>query len=362
MSVGDGAVHKAAPPERALLVRLSSIGDVVHTLPAYMALRRSWPSTLLGWAVEPAAAALVQRLPGPLTVHVLDIPRWRRRPLRANTMAEVKASVAALRGAGYELALDFQGLVKSAIVARLTGAPAMGFHRENLREPLAARLYASSAPAVATSEHVIRRGLALAAAAGAQAETVEFPELTDDADLAYVERQLAALRLRRFAVMHATANWSSKAWPEHRWVETARALSHRSGLPVLWIWGPRERHKTLAMAHGAGLDSRLSFPTTLTQLAALLRRADLFIGGDSAPLHLAVAAGTPVIGLFGPTDPGRNGPLAKEDVAIVRHLPCSFCYRRRCPIGTRQCMEELAPEAVVEAACRRLETGLARTE
>ena len=350
-----------APPASALIVRLSSIGDVVHTLPAYMALHEAWPAARLGWAVEPVAAALVRRLPGSPTVHELDTQRWRRRWWRSATRRELGGALAALRAPGYEVALDFQGLIKSAIVARLSGAEVLGLAPADLREPLARRWYDRAAPPTDPDAHVVFRGLGLAAAAGAAtAAAPRFPRLFDDEDEARVGAALRRRDLGRFAVVHAAANWPSKRWPPARLATVAAGLYRRAGLPVLWIWGPGEEPEARRLALVAGEGSAVSFPTTLPELAALLSRAALFVGGDSAPLHLAVAQQTPTVGIFGPTSPQRLGPLRDTDPVAVSRQPCSFCHQRRCPLGTRACLESLPAEAVLEAALRRLETPAGR--
>ena len=343
--------------ERALVVRLSSIGDVIHTMPAFMALRRAAPSALLGWAVEPAAAPLVQRLPGPLRVHVLDTHRWRRRWWRPSVAREVKAGIADLREERYELALDFQGLVKSALVGHLSRAHLIGYAKRDLRESLASRWYERTAPEFPPGRHVIWRGMELAKVAGVAADELEFPKLSDSRDEEYVDQELRKMGIARFAVVHAGSNWSSKNWSPLRFAAFGRAFVRRSGLPLIWVWGPGERDRADVLARSVGLGSHAAFPTSLTQLAALLQRADLFVGGDSAPLHLAVACGTPITGIFGPTDPLRNGPLREEDQSVLHQLPCSFCFQRQCPVGTSECLEGLTVDSVVAAALERLATA-----
>lgn len=350
-----------AAPRRALIVRMSSIGDVIHTLPAYLALRRAWPSTLLGWAVEPAAAPLVQRLPGPLMVHVLDTHRWRRHWWSPPNLRSVREAIGYLRSRRYDVAIDFQGLVKSAVVARLSGAPVLGLEATEAREPLAARLYQRTV-SVDEDAHVVHRGLALAAAAGAGVaddESPAFPALVTPEDRDRVRDGLAGLDgidwpAAPLVVVHSAHNWDSKRWPAERWGELGRRLHAETRLPLLWIWGPGERQRTREIVRDAGPGNHLAPTTSLTELAALLESARLFVGGDSAPLHLAVAVGTPCVGIFGPTDPRRTGPLDPVDRAVHRTLPCSFCHRRGCPLGTRECLEELAADPVVEAALGRL--------
>lgn len=346
-------------PRRALVVRLSSIGDVVHTLPAWSALRRSWPGAELGWAVEPAAAELLADLPEPPRLHVLPLGRWRRRPWAPQAWRRARSALAELRRQRYEVAIDFQGLIKSALVARASGAVVHGYGAPDARERWATRLYHETAPQ-APPGHVIDRALHLAAAAGADAARPgrhEFPDLPSAAVRESVDRRLRESGTGAFVAVHASGNWPSKRYPGLRWVAVARALHRRTGLRVLWIWGPGERDDIAELADTAGAGSRLAFPTSLPELAALLRRSRLLIGGDSAPLHLAAAVGTPCVGLFGPTDPGRLGPPAPRDIAVRRLLVCSHCHRRRCPLGTLQCLDEIEPGELVEAALRRLETA-----
>ena len=343
-----------AAPASALIVRLSSIGDVVHTLPAFQALREAWPDARIGWAVEPAAAPLVRALPGPLQLHVIDTASWRRRPWSPAGWRALRHARDELRAAGYEVALDFQGLIKSALVARASGARTLGLDPADLREPAARRWYHATAPASDPGTHVVERGLALARAAGAPSAAVRFPRIGDPRDDAWVDQQLARRGLTGFIVAHGAANWSSKQWPLARQAAAGRELYRRTGLPVLWIWGPCERLATRRTAAAAGEGNLPAFPTTLPQLAALLRRTRLFVGGDSAPLHLAVACGTPAVAWFGPTSPQRLGPLDARDLTVTALQPCSFCHQRRCPLGTRACLESLPSEDVVAAAEQRL--------
>lgn len=343
-----------ATPQRALIVRLSSIGDVVHTLPAFSALRDAWPEAHLGWAVEAAAAPLVRALPGPLQVHVIDTASWRRRPWAPAGWRALRAARDELRAARYEVALDFQGLIKSALVARASGARTFGLAPGDLREPAARRCYDVTAPASDPEAHVVERGLGLARAAGAAAGEIRFPPIGDAADDARVGERLAERGLSEFIVAHGAANWSSKEWPRARLAAAGRELYRRTGLPVLWLWGPGEQSAARRIAAAAGEGNQVAFATDLPQLAALLRRARLFIGGDSAPLHLAVAGGTPTVAWFGPTSPARLGPLDAHDLTVTALQPCSFCHQRRCPLGTRACLESLPAEDVVGAAEQRL--------
>lgn len=341
-------------PSRVLIVKMSSIGDVIHTIPAYMALRDAWPATRFGWAVEPAAAPLLHRLPGPPSVHVLDTQQWRRRFWHPATVGKAKAALAELRASRYELAIDFQGLIKSAVVARLSRAPVLGLAKEDLREPLARRWYERTAEPADPTAHVIYRSLGLVAAAGVTPAAPRFPRMFDAEDEAFVAANLDRLGLQSFVVMHGAANWPSKRFSPRRLAAVARGIFRQTGRSVLWTWGPGEEAGALRQAMTAGEGNLPAFPTTLPQLAALLQRADLFIGGDSAPLHLAVACETPVVAIFGPTSAHRLGPLRAVDRSVVSIQPCSFCHQRHCPIGTQACLETLRADEVLHAALERL--------
>jgi len=347
-------------PRSVLIVRLSSIGDVVHTLPAFNAIRETWPEARLGWVVEPAAAPLVKALPGPLTVHVIDTARWRRNLWRPATWGAMRGAVRQLRAVDYELALDFQGLIKSACVARRSGARVLGLAAADLRETLASRWYDDAAPAADPTGHIIERSLGLARAAGAAGTATSFPSIGNDEDRRYVDAQLSELGIDGFVVAHGAANWPSKSWPRSRQAAAGRDLYRRSGLPVLWTWGPGEEQAAQRTAAVAGEGNVVAFPTTLPQLAALLSRARLFVGGDSAPLHLAVACSTPTVAVFGPTSPQRLGPIDPHDISVTSAQPCSFCHQRRCPLGTRACLETLAADDVVAAALARLAAPVAK--
>ena len=342
------------PPESVLIVRLSSIGDVIHTFPAYVALRKAWPATKFGWAVERAAAALVQRLPGPLLVHELDIQSWRRPWILPTTLGAVRDQLGALRAQRYQLAIDFQGLLKSAIVARLGAARTLGWARASAREPWAARLYHRTAVAP-HDVHVVRRGLHLAQHAGAEQPQIEWPGLTRSEDEEYIDTYLADLGIRRPIVLHPAANWASKRYEPERLVDVGRELHKRTRRPVIWIWGPGEQTATRSLAAAAGTGNHVSAPTSLPQLGALLERAALFIGGDSAPLHLAVACGAPCVAIFGPTDPARLGPLAPTDEVVCERLECSHCHQRQCPLGTNACLDAISAHQIVSAGLSRLE-------
>lgn len=332
----------------ALLVRLSAIGDVVHTLPVAAALqRRGWRLT---WLVEPAARPLVEG--NPAVAEVVAVP-----PARAWRLGEVKAAAAELRRTRRDVALDLQGLWKSAGWARLAGAGrVIGFGARWRREPLSAMLLTEHATLAPEAVHVIDKNLALLVTVGISAAGLrEFPLPPTDAAAARVAAALQAEGADDFVVLNPGGGWASKLWPAEFFGAVAQGLRQR-GLDVLVSWGPGEEKladRVVAASEGA---ARRCFPTTLLEFVELARRARLLVAADTGPLHLACAIGAPVVGIFGPTDPARNGPWSPQDVTVRRRPLCAPCHRRRCPMH-EGVMHAIPPDEVLKAIDRRMGAG-----
>jgi ADP-heptose:LPS heptosyltransferase len=329
---------------KALVVRLSSIGDVVHTLPALAALHRAgWEA---GWVVEPPARVLLEH--NPLLAQVVVAPAR-----QAFAWSGALSALGAVRGQRYDAALDFQGLWKSAAWARLAGARrTIGWERAARREAGSELLLHETVTRVGGG-HVIDKNLALLGPLGIDAVGLrEFPLPFSAEAVARVDAGLAGLRGEELALLNPGGGWASKLWPAERFGQLARAL-RGLGLQSLVSWGPGEEalaDRVVAASDGA---AARSFPTTLLDYVELARRARLVVAADTGPLHLACAVGTPVVALFGPTDPARNGPFAPEDVVVRRTPPCAPCYSRSC---TRHAgvMDAISLEEVRSAVERRL--------
>ena len=335
---------------KALLVRLSAIGDVVHTLPVLAALRaHGWDTA---WLVEPLARPLLAD--NPALGALLQAPA-----ARAFTLGAARRALAGARAARPDVALDLQGLWKSAAWARLSGAPrVVGYSRPGRREPSSAVLIGERVPPLAQAAHVIDKNLALLRALGIEAVgSREFPLPPLDVEAAAVDQRLAALGLADFAILNPGGGWSSKLWPGERFGALARGLRAR-GLPSLVTWGPGEdalADRVVASSEGA---ARRCFATTLREYVVLARRARVVIAADTGPMHLAAAVRTPVVALFGPTDPARNGPFSPDDEVVRRVPPCAPCHRRACPTHAGV-MEGIDADEVLAAVDRRLARGRA---
>jgi heptosyltransferase-1 len=329
---------------KALCVRTSSIGDVVHTLPALGALHRAgWEA---GWVVEPPARSLLEQ--NPLVAQVVLAPSR-----RAFGWASALSALRALRVERYDAALDFQGLWKSAAWARLSGAArVIGWDRVARREPGSALLLRESF-ARSGRGHVIDKNLELLRPLGIEAVGLrEFPLPFSAEAVARVDQGLRGARPDAIVVLNPGGGWASKLWPPERFGQLARELS-MLGLWPLVSYGPGEEALADRVVAASGGTARRSFPTTLLDFVEIARRSRLVVAADTGPLHLACAVGTPVVALFGPTDPARNGPFAPDDV-VVRHVPaCAPCYSRSCARHAGV-MHEIPLEEVLAAVERRL--------
>jgi heptosyltransferase-1 len=329
---------------RALLVRLSSIGDVVHTLPALAALHRAgWEA---GWVVEPPSRVLLDT--NPLVAQVIEAPSR-----RAFGWAAAVSAVRALRRQGYDAALDFQGLWKSAAWTRLAGARrSVGWERGARREPGSALLLAETVARSAFG-HVIDKNLALLRPLGIEAVGLrEFPLPFSAEAVARVDRGLMGRSGDAIAVLNPGGGWASKLWPAERFGQLAREL-RGLGLQPLVSWGPGEEMLADRVVAASGGSAVRSFPTTLLDYVEIARRARLVVAADTGPLHLACAVGTPVVALFGPTDPARNGPFSSDDVVVRRTPACAPCYSRTC-MRHAGVMDSISLDEVRVAVERRL--------
>lgn len=347
---------------RLLIVRLGSMGDVIHAMPAVAALRAAHPDAHIGWAIERRWTPLLVAGGYPLcgcptptgiesvgiqesglsaerplvdSVHVVNTLAWRRALLSNATWMEMRNTFRTITAEHYDIAIDFQGSIKSAVVTRLSGASTrMGFAQP--REKQATLLYTSSVHT--SARHVIDQNLAVVSSFVADRPQLEignqklqwplrsfapfavdiFP--ADPAAASAVNEKLAALDTLRFAILTPGAGWGAKQWSPARYAEVARALAD-DGVISLLNYGPGEEALAREVEQASGGIARRVF-CTLSELIELTRRASLFLGGDTGPMHLANALGVPVVALFGPTDPARTGPYSApgwSKSVVLRH-------------------------------------------
>lgn len=327
---------------RFLIVRLGSLGDVIHAIPAVAALRRRYPQARIDWLIDPGYVVLLKLVTG------IDerIPLDPRGPAGA-----MLSAIAALRRHRYDAAIDLQGLLKSAVLARAAGArQTVGFSREQLREPMARFFYNRTVGASGTA-HVIEQNLDVVAAAGVTDRRVMFP--LDVPRTAVADRVLESFGRDDYGLINPGAAWPNKRWPPARFGMLAAAIHERIGLRSLVVWGPGEQTMAETVVRESRGAATLSPPTSIPDLFAIAQRARLMVSGDTGPLHIAGAVGTPIVALFGPTRSERNGPWSPADVSVSRLDRCSCHYERRCRLGT-PCIDDIAVEEVVAAVEHRL--------
>jgi heptosyltransferase-1 len=309
---------------RLLIVRLGAMGDILHALPAVTALRLAHPDWEIGWVVEPRWQALLKAgnrgqgsdpekgvrkdrdaaMPVVDRLHFAPSREWKRHPLSSDTRNAIGALRRELRTGGYNAVLDLQGAIRSAVIARMSGCPRR-IGEAHPREWPAQWLFTERV--VTNGAHVIEQDMELASAVAGDALSVVSPLIPVDAE---AEKWAAAWLSTTFsgaakpiALITPGAGWGAKRWPPERYAAVAEGLAER-GMQVVVNAGPGEESIAAAIASGR----TVVLTATLPQLIAFTRRIALCIGGDTGPLHLASALGRPVVGIYGPTDPSRNGP------------------------------------------------------
>ena len=340
--------------QRFLVIRLSSIGDIVHTLPAVAALGHAHPQAEIHWAVEDRFSELLRANPFVSRVIELDTLGWRRNLASGSTMAEIMLGFEALREYRYDAAIDFQGLMKSAIFARLSHSQKrIGLAWGSLREPLAALLYTQRvSPKNCT--HIIEINLSLVEALGARSSKWEFPLPDDPRDKEAVREQLQEMGTKEFIIVNPGGGWKSKRWPPANYAELIAGLAGKIPFDILVTGSPQEEGVAREIIAGANAPRAKWFPSTLLQFIALAREAKLLIGGDTGPLHLAAAAGTPLVAIFNAADhrnpPERNGPFNPADIIL-----CGPRQAKQTPDSKHSnFLEGVSTESVVKAALERL--------
>jgi ADP-heptose:LPS heptosyltransferase len=353
-----------------LIVRLGALGDIVHAIPAAAALRAAQPSAQIDWLVEAKHEPIVHLISGIDRVITLErpaIPGWVR-------------VVRELRSAPYDVAIDLQGLMKSAVLARASGARrVIGFSIWHLREKTARAFYSevedlppdggsresktvnpshdrgfrlqAEAPVIQAEAHVIHKNLRLLRTLGIETDRIEFPLRQRPSPAVNDVRREAGEQ--PFALLNPGAAWPNKRWPPERFGAVAAFLRDVRGIRSFVLWGPGEAPLAHAVAEASDGAAIVAPPTQLADLLALSRAAVLMVSGDTGPLHVAAAAGTPIVALFGPTDPLRNGPFSPEDVVVSRYEACGCHYKRRCRTDA-WCLADVGIPEVTAAIQQRL--------
>jgi lipopolysaccharide heptosyltransferase I len=343
--------------ERFLIIRTSALGDILHGMPVAAALKDRYPRCEITWVVDERYQPL---LTGHPCVDRLLLVRFKE---GFRTLGSVRGRrnwtglVRALRNLRFDVAIDVQGLFRSGCISYLSRARVrIGFPQGHVREKLNL-LFTNVRPrSIPPRSHVIDRNLALLHPLGVYTNQRRFafqvPPPVEEGIRRYLrdtDRGRGTLR----AVVHPAAGWTTKQWSTKRYAETADRIREAWDASVFLLWGPGERRLAEQVQAQMKRSGRLVPEMGLAALVAFLQACDLFIGGDSGPLHLASALAVPVVGLYGPSDPVRNGPFQVTDQVVTASPPCGPCYKRRCARST--CMDSIPVEQVWKALAGTVE-------
>lgn len=339
-----------------LIVKLSAIGDVVHTLPSLSALRRAFPSAHITWVVEEGAADLLRGHPDCDRVLVSFRKRWINSLLRGRhkreTMGEVRSFLATLRDRRYDIAIDFHGLFKSAVIIGLSRSDRKLGYR-SMQE--LSRLFYNETIPEDMEKHAVLRYLDFVEHLGVALPEPRFAMAPGD----HEQDRIAGLLRRHgiadgdsFVVLSPVALWETKLWDNDRFARLSDRIIQELKIPVVFTGAPGDAHIDQIRAAMNAESINLKGKTSLRELACLYRRAALVVTTDSGPMHIAAAVGTPTVALFGPTDPARTGPFGAGHLVIRSNVPCSPCFLKHC--AGRECMMEITVEDVFEAVKQQL--------
>ena len=340
---------------RICLIKPSSLGDVIHGLPVLAALRGTYPEAFISWVVSPAYASLLEGHPMLDEVLLFDRAAWGRLGRLPLSVAEVARLVGTLRRRRFDLVVDLQGLLRSGLLAFASGAPLrVGFASAREKAPL---FYTRRIEVPPGPIHAVDRYMLVAeAVCGEGGRRVAFPLGLATADYEEADRFLASAGLgpqRPLVVLSPGARWASKRWGPERFAALGEALRSGLGLQPVLIGGPGDEWVVEEVRRSMEGSAPAAFFPSLKVAAALFARARLAVTNDSGSMHLAAAAGCPVVALFGPTDPRLTGPYGALHRVVSREVECAPCFLKNCPIG-HDCLVGISSEAVVAAAEKAL--------
>ena len=337
-----------------LIVKLSAIGDVIHTLSSLAALRKLYPEANITWVIEDASSDLISGHPYLDRLIVSRRKQWIRDLKEGRitkAVKEIRAFIDDLRKQPYDLVIDFHGLIKSAAIVLLSsGKRKLGY--DSMQE--LSGLFLNEKIPEDMHKHAVDRYLDFLRYLGADVKEPEFLIPIGEENINRVEELLQRNDIDKkdsFVAVSPVALWDTKLWADEKFAGLCDRIAEELKVSVIFTGTEHDK-----LEH---IQSRMKAPslnmggkTTLRDLAYLYQRSALLITTDSGPMHLAAAMGTPVIALFGPTDPSRTGPYGKGHVVIRRELSCSPCFLKKC--NSMECMSGITIEEVFHAVREKL--------
>jgi ADP-heptose:LPS heptosyltransferase len=338
------------PEQRFLVLRISSLGDIVHTFPAVAALRESFPNAEIVWLTHPRWQSLVESSSLATTIWAME----------ARSLPSLRKILRQIRGKSFDAAIDYQGLWKTAALPLFGGVPRrIGFSSKTIREFGVPILYTDRVQC--TQTHIADQNGELSVCAGARRGAGPVSLSVPLIQQAFVMQLLRVSAVERYVVLSPGGGWRSKCWPPDRYGALCQKIYTTMGLRCVLNYGPGEDDLVAAVKAKSGEAQPIAFAGSLVHLMAMLRNAICVVGGDTGPLHLAIAVGTPAVALFGPTDPTRNGPYRSGSAAeaaspadiILRSPRAVTSHKRSSQVDPA--MLEIELDAVFESVRRLVE-------
>lgn len=331
-----------------LIVKLSAIGDVIHTLPALNAIRKHYPNARITWLVEEETSTLVKGHAALNRVLISKRKSWLkglRGRSRWTSVKEIYRFIRELRDTRYDLIIDFQGLLKSGVLIALSkGKRKVGFGKGMEHQEFSYIFLNERIPAVNMDNHALIRGIMLLDAIGIPRSDIEYNLPVQAQDRQLVDTVLLQHRIKSSKLLVAInpmAKWDTKLWANSKFAELADRLVKQYGASVVFTGSQSDRSTIQDILFRMETQAtNLAGETTLITLAALYEKADFIISTDTGPMHIAAALGKPTVALFGPTAPWRTGPFGSVHQVIRVELECSPCFKRQCE--TIDCMEQIS--------------------
>ena len=336
--------------KKILIIKLSSLGDVVHTLPVSRTLRQEYPKAYIAWIIEERYQELLYKNPDIDEVIPIRTKTWRNNWNR-KTFVEILQVIKNIRSRKFDVVFDFHGLIKSGLITLLSGAQMkVGFHKKNCKEKISSIFTNKKAPYIGSGIHVVDMYLTLIKTSlSIKKESKEFPLPKNQGKKIEVFFQnQPELTAKPIIGINPGAGFESKLWELERFAQLADRITTEMGCSILLTWGPGEKHKAQQIARSMKQKSWVAPATSIQESISLYKHLKLLVSCDSGPLHLCAALGVPTVSLFGPTDPMRNGAYGMNHDTVYKVLSCSFCWKRKCPLGTQECMQQLTVDEVFE--------------
>lgn len=342
--------HAGSSP-RIVIVKPSSLGDVIHTLPLLRTLRNEYPSAYIAWVLEGSFRELLDGNTDLDEVIVVHTKKWRRK-INATTFREIRKAIRRLRELRFDIAIDLQGLLKSGVITWITNAKVrLGFHKTDMRESINAIFLNKRADPAKPDRHAIERSLDLLKALGIEDFKIHFGLDVSPKGETMAENFLGnQSHAGPLVAINPGFGFRTKAWGLEKYAVLGDMLMEKLNCAVLLTWGPGERNMVERIAETMKKTPWILPPTSIKQSFSFFRRCDLFIGSDTGPMHICTAFGVKTLVLMGPTAPLRNGPFGEGHTVIQKDLPCKNCYKRKCL--TMECMKSILVDEVFEAASR----------